>query len=172
MRRNLSVFRGGISLAAATVLLTACGGSDEGTASPESSASSSSAAETTAAQADPEFCSDAQAAFEQVEPALSGVGNDPAALSTALQQAADDVQGIEAPDEISSDWAALGDGIEQLAQAFAEVDVNDPASAAQLQQRSSEIIGSLSESGGNVQTYLAEECGLDVDSTEPAAPTS
>jgi hypothetical protein len=172
MRRTLSVCRGGLSLAAAVVLLTACGGSDDESASSESGASSSSAAATTAEQTDSEFCSQAASAFEQVEPALTGGGNDPAALATALQQAADNVRGIEAPGEIQSDWTALGDGIEQLAQAFADVDVNDPAAQAQLEQRTTEVIGSLTTSATNVQTYLGQECGLDVDSTEPASPTS
>lgn len=174
MRRPLTVCRGGLSLAAAVVLLTACGGSDdEDSASSGSSASSSSAAETTAAEpADSEFCSQAAAAFEQVEPAFTGGGDDPAALATALQQAADDVRAIEPPSELESDWAALADGIEQFSQAFASVDVNDPASTAELQERSTEIIGQLTTSATSVQTYLATECGLEVDSTEPAAPTS
>lgn len=172
MRRTIPVLKSGLSVAAAVVLLTACGGSDDESASSETSASSSSAAETTAEQDDSEFCSQAASAFQQVEPALTGGGNDPAALSTALQEAADNVRGIEAPGEIQSDWQALGDGIEQLAQAFGEVDVNDPAAQAELEQRTSEVIGSLTTSATNVQTYLAQECGLDVDSTEPAAPTS
>ncbi|WP_324274637.1 hypothetical protein [Blastococcus brunescens] len=50
--------------------------------------------------------------------------------------------------------------------------MTDPASAAELQQRSTEIIGQLTTSATNVQNYLATECGLGVDSTEPAAPTS
>jgi hypothetical protein len=173
MRRTLPVLRSGISVAAAVVLLTACSGSDsDDSASSESSASSSSAAETTAEQTDSEFCTQAADAFEQVEPALTGGGNDPAALASALQDAADNVRGIEAPGEIQSDWAALGDGIEQLAQAFAGVDVNDPNAQAELEQRTTEVIGQLTTSATNVQTYLASECGLDVDSTEPAAPSS
>ncbi|SFF57199.1 hypothetical protein [Blastococcus tunisiensis] len=173
MRRTLTVCRSGLSLAAAVVLVTACGGSDdEDAASSESSASTSSAAETTAEQDDSEFCTQAAAAFEQVEPAFTGGGEDPAALATALQQAADDVREIEPPSEIESDWASLADGIEQFAQAFADVDVNDPASAAELQERSTEIIGELTTSATNVQTYLTTECGLEVDETEPAAPTS
>jgi hypothetical protein len=93
-------------------------------------------------------------------------------LAPALQQAADDVRAIEAPSEISSDWTALADGIEQFAQAFAEVDVNDPASASAFQQRTTEIVGSLSSSATNVQTYLAEECGIDPTATDSAAPSS
>ena len=173
MRRTLTVCRNGLSLAAAAVLITACGGSDgEDSASSGSSASSSSAAETTAEQSDSEFCTQAAAAFEQIEPAFTGGGDDPAALATALQQSADDVRAIEAPSELESDWAALADGIEQFGQAFAEVDVTDPESQAQLQERSTQIIGELTTSATNVQTYLAENCGVDVGATESAAPSS
>jgi ABC-type phosphate transport system substrate-binding protein len=172
MRRSLTVCRSGLSVAAAVVLLTACGGSDgEDSASSESSASSSSAAETTAGASDSEFCTEAAAALAKVEPAFSG-SQDPAALAPALQQAADDVRAIDAPPDIAEDWTALGDGIEQFAEAFAEVDVNDPASAAAFQQRTTEIVGELTASATTVQNYLADECGLDPTETDPAAPTS
>jgi hypothetical protein len=82
------------------------------------------------------------------------------------------MRAIEPPSEISADWTALADGIEQFAEAFAEVDVDDPASASAFQQRSTEIAGELSSSASNVQAYLAEECGLDPAATDPAAPTS
>jgi hypothetical protein len=173
MSRTLTACRSGLSVAAAVVLLTACGGSDdENSASSSSSASTSSASETSAGASDSAFCTEAQSALQDVEPAFSGGGDDPAALATALQDAADQVRTIDPPSEIETDWTALADGIEQFAQAFADVDVNDPASASQLQQRSTEIIGSLSTSATNVQNYLASECGLDVNSTESAAPTS
>lgn len=171
MRRTLIVCRGGLSAAVAVVLLTACGGSDdEESASSESSASSSSAAETTE-PADSEFCTEATEAYEQIQPAISGSA-DPTAVAPALQQAADDVRAIEAPPEIASDWAALGDGIEKFAQAFAEFDAGDPASASAFQQRIAELGGEVGSSATNVRTYLAEECGFDPAATAPAAPTS
>jgi hypothetical protein len=169
MRRTLTVCRNGLSVAAAVVLLSACGGSDEGGS--ESSASSSSASETSADAAASEFCTQAADALSQVEPAFTDQGGDPAALAPALHAAADQVRAIEAPSEISEDWTALADGIEQFAQAFAEVNVNDPASQTALQQRTTEIIGTLSTSATNVQTYLTQECGLDT-SSETASPTS
>jgi hypothetical protein len=171
MGRTLSACRSGLSAAAAVILLAACGGSDgEESASSESSASSSSAAETTE-PADSEFCTEATEAYEQIQPAISGSA-DPAAVAPALQQAADDVRAIEAPPEISSDWAALGDGIEQFAQAFAGFDANDPASASAFQQRIAELGAEVGPSATNVRTYLAEECGFDPAATAPAAPTS
>jgi hypothetical protein len=170
MRRTLTACRSGLSATAAVVLLAACGGSDgEESAPSESSARSSSAAASTG-PADSDFCTEATEAYEQIQPAINESG-DPAAVAPALQQAADGVRAIEAPPEISSDWAALGDGIEQFAQAFAEFDADDPASASAFQQRITELGSEVGASATNVRTYLAEECGFDPSATAPAAPT-
>ena len=171
MRRTLLACRTGLSVAAVVVLLSACGGSGNDTSASSSSSARSSASQTSAETAGSEFCTQAAAALSSVEPAFTASGTDPTTLAPALQQAADQVRSIDPPSEISSDWAALADGIEQFAQAFASVDVNDPASAAALQQRTSQILGSLSASATNVQTYLSEQCGLQTP-TGTAAPAS
>jgi len=171
MRRTTAVYRAGVSVAAAVVLLTACGGSDKNTSASSSSKASASASETTAGAARSVFCTQAAAALSSVSPALSGKENDPAALAQALQQAADKVRAIHAPSEISSDWTKLSDGIQQFAQAFASANVNDPASASALQQRSAQISGSLTAAATHVQTYLSDKCGLSAPS-ESATPTS
>jgi hypothetical protein len=168
MRRTLTVCRSGLSVAAAVLLLTACGGSDDGTSA---SSASSSSASSSAHAAGSKFCTEAARTLSELEPAFTGQGGDPAALAPALQEAADKVRAIDPPSEIASDWTALADGIEQFAQAFGEVDVNDPASASALQQRTSEIIGQLSTSATNVETYLSEKCGLETP-TASSAPTS
>jgi hypothetical protein len=172
MRRTLTVGRSGLALAAAVVLLTACGGSDEDdSAAPTSSSTSSSAAETSAEPADSEFCTQASAALEEVTPAFGTGQEDPAALATALQAAAERVRTIEPPAAIESDWTALADGIEQFAQLFATANPADPASQAEVQQRTGEILGTLSTAATNVQTYLSTECGIVVP-TDTAAPTT
>jgi hypothetical protein len=169
MRPTLILCRNGISAAAAVVLLTACGGS--GDDEPASGAAVSSTASTSEA-ADPEFCTRATEAVKGIQPAFTAGGDDPAALATALQQASDDVRAIEPPSEIEADWTALADGMEQFAEAFASADATDPASRAALQQRATEIVGELTTPATHVQTYLAEECGLEVVPTQPASPTS
>ena len=171
MRRTFTACRSGISVAAAVVLLTACGGSDDSSSESAASTTATSSASESGDASGSEFCTQAADALSQIEPAFTGQGNDPAALAPALQQAADRVRSIDPPSEIATDWSALADGIEQFAQAFAEVDVNDPASASALQQRTAEIVGSLSTSATSVQTYLSNECGLETP-TDPAAPTS
>jgi len=171
MRRPLRACRRALTLTAAVVLLTACGGSDGDAAASGSGAASSSAAESGAGETGSGFCGQAAGALQHVEPAFADE-EDPAALAPALHQAADDVRAIEAPPEIRSEWSALADGMEEFAQAFAEVDTADPASASAFRQRTTEIVGRLSTTATTVQAYLADECGLQVDPTDPAAPTS
>jgi hypothetical protein len=108
--------------------------------------------------------------LDEVALAFTGAGgNDPVALATALQEAAGDVRAIDPPAEIEQDWTALADRIDQ---AFAGVDLKDPAAAAEVQQRTGELIGSLSTSTTNVQNYLSQECGIGPTATAPAAPTT
>jgi len=171
MRRTLPACRSGLAVAAAVVLLAGCGGSDDKSAASSTSASRSTTAQSSASAGDSEFCTQAAAALQDVEPAFTGSGDDPSALATALQHAADQVRTIHPPAAIADDWKSLADGIEQFAKAFAGVDVHNPAAAASLEKRSSEIIGGLTAAATKVQTYLATTCGIAVP-TDSAAATS
>jgi len=170
MRRTLTVCRDGLAVTAAAVLLTACGGSDEDTSSSSSAAeeTSSSASETTAAGADSEFCTDAAAIQERVTSTFTDQ-SDPAALPAALQEAATAVRDVEPPEEIAADWAALADGIDQVAAAFANVDFNDPNAATAFQQEIAPLQQQLAGPSANVEAYLRDECGI---TGETAAPSS
>ena len=168
MRRTLSACRSGLSVAAAVVLLSACGGSDEGSDAASPSETGSAAAESTADAANSQFCTDAAAMQERVSSAFNDQSN-PAALPQALQQAATEIRDVEPPAEIASDWAVFADGVQQIATAFAEIDFNDPNALATLQQQVGQLQGQLSTASTNVQNYLREECGLE---GETAAPSS
>src|SRR3712207_91898 len=134
MRRTLTVCRDGLAVTAAAVLLTACGGSGDDTASSESaSETTSSASETTAEAADSEFCTDAAAIQERVTSTFDAQ-SDPSTLPQALQQAAQAVRDVEPPQEIAADWEALAGGIDQIAAAIANVDFNDPNAAQTFTQ--------------------------------------
>src|SRR5215210_4597558 len=128
MRRTRTVCRHGLSMAAAAVLLTACSGSGDGDSDSSSASASttSASASATGGAAASEFCTQAGAALSELTPAFTGQNNDPGSLAPALQEAADKVRAIHPPSELASDWAAVGDGIEQYAQIYAEVDPNDP----------------------------------------------
>jgi hypothetical protein len=174
MRRTLTLCRSGLTAAAALVLLTACGGDSGGGGSASSApaeTSSSAPEEADAPAADSEFCTQAQALVTTLESAFSDQ-SDPTSLTQQFQQTADAMRGIEAPDEIAGDWTTLADGLEQYAQAFAELDINDPASASEFQQRTAPLEADLTTAGTNVENYLTTECGIETEPTEGATPTS
>ena len=170
MRPLPTACRGALSVAAA-VLLSACTGSDEGSAASGSSTASSSASGSSAApSAGSEFCTRAGSIQQRV--ASTFTESDPAQLGALLQEGAAEVRETEPPAEIAADWAALADGLEQVAASFAGVDLGDPASRQALGRRIAELQGPLNTASTNVENYLRDECGLQVGSNEPAAPTS
>ena len=173
MRRSLTLLVRATAVPVAAVLLTACGGGDgdSDSAASSSAAESSSAAPSSseAAEGDSEFCSQAENFGTELSSSFSS--DDPAQLTQNLQDAADGLREIEAPDEISEDWNALADGLDQVATTLDGVDPNDPEAAAEVQQQ----LAGLQESATNVQTYLQEECGIDAGGaagSSSAAPSS
>lgn len=169
MRRTLSACRTGLSVAAAVVLLSACGGSDEGGSAAGSSETESSAPESSAGSADSQFCTDAAEIQERVGSTLSDQ-SDPTALPQALQDAAAEIRAVEPPPEIAADWASLADGVEQIATAFGSIDFNDPNALATFQEQVGQLEAQLGTASTNVETYLRDECGIDTG--DPAAPSS
>jgi hypothetical protein len=169
MRRAVPAHRVGLSVAAAVVLLTACGGSGNDHSASSSSTTSSSAS-TTAAAAGSEFCTQAAAIESSVGSAVTD-SSDPASVKQALQTAVAKIRAIHPPSEIASDWSALADGVEQLATAFANVNVSDQAAVASFEQTASNLEKQLSGASANVEKYLSDKCGLTIPS-QSAAPTS
>jgi len=172
MRRVLTASRTGLCVTAAVALLAGCGGgSGDDTSSSATSTGSSSAEASNTSGADPAtaaFCDSARGLLATLVPAVTGT-DDPATLAPALQQASADAQAVEPPEAIATDWAALGDGLDQFAQAAAAVVPNDTASAAQFVQTKTQLVAQLAGSATAVETYLGQECGL---TTGSAAPTS
>jgi hypothetical protein len=169
MSRTLTVCRSGFSVAAAVVLLSACGGSGGKSASSSSSAGSS-ASKTSAAAAGSDFCTKAAAIESSVTSAVANQA-DPSSIPQALQTAAAQIRAIDPPSEIASDWNALAGGIEQLATAFAAVDLKDQNAVAAFEQQASQLESQLSGPSANVEKYLSDKCGL-MSSTDSSAPTS
>jgi hypothetical protein len=98
--------------------------------------------------------------------------SEPGELGPLLQEGAAEVRQIEPPAEIASDWAALADALDQIAVAFTGVDVSDPAAQQALGRKIAELQGPLNSASTNVENYLRDECGLEIGSGEPAAPSS
>jgi hypothetical protein len=170
MRPTLSLVPRAAVVAAAAVLLSACGDDGDSSASPSSSAPSSSAAETSeseAPQGGSEFCTESQELLDNLGAAFSDQ-SDPGSVETAFSQAAEGFRSVEPPAEIEQDWTTLGNGLEEYAAAFAELDQADPESVTAFQQRTSSLQGELTGAATNVETYLNEECGIDTDA-EPSA---
>ncbi len=171
MRRIPPACRTGLTVAAALVVLSGCGASDEaGPASTEAGPAASSASKGTGERADSEFCAAATALQEQVAATLGGQP-DPATVQTALQQAATGFRAVEPPEEIAADWNTLGDGVEQIATALASTDFDDPTERTAYQEQVGQLQTQVGPASADVGAYLGEECGIDAGGGEPGAPS-
>jgi hypothetical protein len=179
MRAPATLLTAGLS-AAAVLLLTACGGSDQGSSassgssssgsssssSSTSSASSSAPAQGTGTRAEAAaFCSEAVSLEQSVNATVGQASSDPTKLAPALQQLADQYAAVDAPPEIAADWGTLVDGIHQLATAAQGIDFTDPSAAQQLQAAAGGLEGQLTTATTNVSTYATANCSA-------AAPSS
>jgi hypothetical protein len=170
MRRTLTYCRNGLAVAAAAVLLTACG--DDGGSEPASESEATSASESSPSDGgNEEFCQAAVDVQGRVSSTL-GEQSDPATLPQVLQQVAAEIRAIDAPDEIADDWQALAGGVEQIASAFASTDFNNPEAAAAFQEQIAQLQTDLADATTNVQEYLSEECGIEIEPSDTAAPSS
>ncbi|WP_158545859.1 hypothetical protein [Blastococcus sp. TF02A-30] len=171
MRRHLSVARGGLA-AAAVVLLSACGGGSGEESGDAASSSSASASETSAGgSAGSDFCTGAAAVQERIGATLQGDA-DVSSLPQVLQEAVTELRALDAPGEIAGDWTALTGALEQAAAGLSSIDLADPNALTALQEQLAPLQDQLADSSANVEQYLREECGIAVDETAPAAPTS
>jgi hypothetical protein len=154
MRRVMGLCRAGIAGGAAIVLLTACGGGSSSESSATTTAAGGSAEETTAS-GDSDFCARAADIDQRVDAALSDLGDDPS-IADAFRELGEELRAIEPPEEIAADWQTQADGLDQIADALADLDITDPEALARLE----EITNDLSTASDNVETYLRDECGL------------
>jgi hypothetical protein len=161
MPRTPSACRSVSAVSASVLLLTACsgGGGDD----TSGSASEKSAAGTTAAAGD--FCSRAADLDERVEAAVASRSDD-ASVADAFRALATELRGMEPPAEIAGDWKTQADGLDQMADALAELDLTEPDSFAKLE----ELGARLSTASDNVGTYLEANCGIDTSGS--SAPAS
>ena len=160
---------------AAALALTACGGSDDGPASPSAGATASGptgSGPTGSGSAAPDgFCSDAGNVLAELSAAFAG-STDRTAVPPLLERSADRMRAIEPPDVIAGEWTTLADGLAGYAAAFEGLDVNDPAAASTFRERTAPLEAELTSAGAGVEKYLGEECGMDLPATGPAAPSS
>ena len=156
-----------LSATAAVLLLVACGGgSEEDGAAPQTTAEASSPAAETgeAPEADSDFCTKAQGIAERMNTLFTD-SSDPRAVSEKLRSLSEDFRAVEPPEEIAADWTALADSFEEVATAFEGIDLADPEQAAELEARLQGLEAPLETSGPRLETYLAQECGINTGGT-------
>jgi hypothetical protein len=172
MRPSSTIVKAGLSVTAAVLLLTACGGSDEEpvtTSSAGASATSSAAAESSGppdgeVQA---FCTEAEAVFTRVGNAFDSV-TDPANFTAVLDQGVAAFDQVEPPPEISSDWAALQEGLRGLRDAVASTDPSTPEGQAALRAAVTTFQNETAEPQQNLEQFVTANC----DNAATGAPSS
>ena len=71
----------------------------------------------------------------------------------------------DAPDEVADDMRTIAGALTALGEVFERIDIQDPESLEALEEESARLeeqFGDLEAAGENVETYLKEECGIDL----------
>ena len=172
-QRTPSVGLAGLVLAAAIAVLAACSGGGSPSASSSSPARTSSApASTTAAGptgADAVFCQQVSQLVTELATVQSA---SPEQVPALLQQLVSNVDKVQPPAAIASDWQALGNGLRQFQTALGSVDVSTPAGQAQLKQREAQAIAAASAPQGNITAWVLSNCGSGIPATSSSAASS
>lgn len=120
------------------------------------------------------FCDRAQAVDRQFDALDEEFGGNDLPSAAALDEAADVIADLAdgAPDEIQGDLTTFADGIREIVDLFAEIDLtdaealSDPENAAALQAMNERMEGldaEMDEATENVGRYLQDECGIDIE---------
>ena len=141
--------------AAAVTLLAGCGGGGYGSDSSATTGAADTA--TTGASSDSEFCTRAAEIDQRVEDGLDKLDDDDPSVADAFRQLADQLRGLDAPDAISSEVAALADGLDRMAEAFDGIDITDPETLTALDDAQ----GNLDTASEKVDAFLKDECGIE-----------
>lgn len=105
-----------------------------------------------------EFCADGQALQEGAF--LDDVDStDAEAVDKAVQDGLDQIKAIDAPDDISDDWATVTDAMDEYLSAIKDVDMTSDDGMEKMSEIS-EIMSTdeVTKAGENVDTYIADNC--------------
>lgn len=100
-------------------------------------------------------------------------GGDEMPSSEAFDETADAIGGLAdgAPSAIKGDLETLEDGVREIADIFGDIDLSDPAALSdpanvekleQMGERTEALDADIGEASERVETYLSDECGLDI----------
>jgi hypothetical protein len=146
MRSSATRLTAGLTAATALVLLTACGGSDDGAAG--AAASADPAVET--------FCADAERVLGQVGTSLDTA--DPDALVPALDRAVADLSAVQAPAEIGPDWEAAKQLFAGVRDAVAGEDLTTPGGQAAVQAEVTRLEAAAGDSQTRLDDWTSRNC--------------
>ncbi|HWV87803.1 MAG TPA: hypothetical protein VNZ62_20305 [Capillimicrobium sp.] len=164
------------AVAAALLLAIAgCGGDDEGDstaaatqagASTQAGGSTQSGADTSGGESSGgggDFCEQLQNVDDEIlsTPDPTNASD----VAKTFQDAADALEGVDAPGEIEEDWNTLTGTFRGWAEAFEGVDLNDPDSLANAQELLSTIQEDqqkLLDATQRIGEYASAECGIEL----------
>lgn len=163
--------------ALAAGLLAGCGGDDDDVTSDDATSDDASSDDATSEDASSAgsgdevdaFCAEAQGVVDGFADLREVSGPTPELfqeVSDAFGSLVDD-----APEAIRGDVETLVGGLSALGDVLEGVDPDDPASLATLSEeieRLEEDGSSIQEAGANVEAYLSDECGIDLDADTSA----
>ena len=157
---------------AALPLLPGCSDSDAGSVAVSDPAEAEP--DEIAADADPEFCADLADLEETMEQLASdmqnsGVADDAQAIADLFDNAADELDAVTPPDDMETDWELAIEGLRAFADAYRQVDVDDPDSFDEFQKE----LDAMEDEGEEAQAaidrisaYAEESCGIDLGSPD------
>jgi hypothetical protein len=150
LSRNRIACRTAVAAVGALLLAGCGGGGGYG-----SSDAASPAAESSTASGGSDFCTQAADIDDRVDSAVDDLGDDPS-LPDAFRKLTEELRAIEPPAAIADEWESMANGLERMADAFADVDFSDPSTLGALDTAE----GDLTTAGDRVDTYLQDECGI------------
>jgi hypothetical protein len=109
------------------------------------------------------FCLEAA----DVEERLAAIEDSEAPTPDQLAEVSDAFSDLaaRAPDDVAEDMRSIAGALTALGDAFGRIDIEDPESLEALEEESARLeeeFGDLEAAGENVETYLKEECGIDL----------
>lgn len=154
----------GLAATAAVVLLAGCssaGGSKSASGNSPASTTTTSSSAAAAGGGGTGFCGQAKEFAAQV---ASTVGkSDSSTAAQDLQRLAAQLQSINPPSEIASDWQTAVTSIQQLGTALQSINPADPSQAAAMQQQVQPIEDKLTTAGEHIDAYLQQKCGININ---------
>ena len=128
------------------------------------------------------FCDRARLLDQQMTTLEDQFGGEEVPSGEAFEETADAIGGLAdgAPSAIKGDLETLEGGVREVAEIFGDIDLSDPAALTdpanreQLEQMGERMEGlgeDIEGASKRVETYLSDECGLDISGDDGTSET-